>query len=338
MGVSAKSIAQELGLSQSTVSLALRSLPGISDETKKKVLQKAAEMGYHKTEAPQLQGPRFLSLVLYKKHGSVLADTPFFSDLIQGIDHQTKACGYQLFVTYFYEKQNIQEQLDSLKSSFCSGIILLATEMHVRDFLPFRSLQVPVVVLDRYFPEFEYDCVVINNIYGAKRAVQHLSEKGHTKIGYLRSNVEIRNFRERYEGYLKGIRLLDGHQPEQSFIVPVSPVAEEASRDMERYLAQNPELPTAFFADNDNIASSCVSALQRAGYRVPEDISVIGFDDMPICKMMRPALSTMSVAKAQLGACAVDFLIRRINGLSDAILKLEMKPQLIERDSVQNVK
>ena len=338
MGVSAKSIAQELGLSQSTVSLALRGRPGISESTKQRILQKAAEMGYQKAETAQLKGPRFLSLVLYKKHGSVLADTPFFSDLIQGIDHQAKACGYQLFVTYFYEKQNIQEQLDSLRNSFCSGIILLATEMHSKDFLPFLSLQVPVVILDRYFPEFEYDCVVINNIYGAKRAVQHLIEKGHTRIGYLRSSVEIRNFRERYEGYLKGIRLLGRTQSEHPFIVSVSPVAEEAIRDMDQYLAQNPQLPTAFFADNDNIASSCVMSLQKAGYRVPEDISIIGFDDMPICKMMRPALSTMSVAKTQLGACAVDFLIRRINGLTDAVLKLEVKPQLIERDSVRDIR
>ena len=337
MGVSAKAIAQELGLSQSTVSLALRGRAGVNENTKKKILQKAAEMGYHKLEPSQIHAPRFISLVLYKKHGSVLADTPFFSDLIQGIEHQAKACGYQLFITYFYEKQNIQEQLESLKNSFCAGIILLATEMHDRDFLPFHSLQVPLIVLDRYFPEFDYDCVVINNIYGAKRAVRHLIEKGHTRIGYLHSNVEIRNFRERYEGYLKGMRLLNRPDFEKSFIVPISPVAEEASKDMDLYLSRDPQLPTAFFADNDNIASSCMISLQKAGYRVPEDISIIGFDDMPICKMLRPALSTMSVAKAQLGACAVDFLIRRINGQTDVTYKLELKPHLIERDSVQEL-
>ena len=115
MSVSAKSIARELGLSQSTVSLALRNLPGISDSTRRKVLEKAAEMGYQKSALAPAEAPRFLSLVLYKKHGSVLADTPFFSDLIQGIDQQAKKCGYQVFITYFYENQKIGEQLESLK-------------------------------------------------------------------------------------------------------------------------------------------------------------------------------------------------------------------------------
>ncbi len=337
MSVSAKSIARELGLSQSTVSLALRNLPGISDSTRRRVLEKAAEMGYQKSALAPAEAPRFLSLVLYKKHGSVLADTPFFSDLIQGIDQQAKKCGYQVFITYFYENQNIQEQLESLKKSLCSGIILLATEMHDRDFLAFQSLEIPLVALDRYFPEFDCDCVVINNIYGAKKAVQHLIEKGHTRIGYLRSSVEIRNFRERFEGYSKGIHLLPHPEESRPFIVRISPVAEEAVGDMDAYLAKRPQLPSAFFADNDNIASSCMVSLKKAGYRIPEDVSIIGFDNLPVCKVMEPALSTMSVAKEQLGAYAVDFLIRRIDGSADSPLKIEIKPELVERDSVKQM-
>ena len=337
MAVSAKTIAKELGLSQSTVSLALRNLPGISDETREKVLRKAVEMGYKKPVYQPNDQPHYISLVLYKKHGNVLADTPFFSDLIQGIELEAKKCGYQVFITYFYENQDIKEQIDSLKKSLCSGVILIATEMRSTDMAPFQSLQMPIVILDRYFPEYDYDCLVINNIHGAKRAVQHLIDKGHTNIGYLSSSIEIRNFRERREGFFKGIRLLDKKKASEPIIVKVSPVVEQAEADMDKYLASKPALPTAFFADNDNIASACMRSFIKAGYRIPEDISIIGFDDMPFCRVLTPSLSTMSVNKTQLGALSVDFLIRRMEGSDDFPVTIQVSPRLIERDSVKKL-
>lgn len=333
MAISAKSIATEMGLSQSTVSLALRGLPGISKETRQKVLAKAAEMGYRTTVVPAAEQLQFLSLVLYKKHGIVLADTPFFSDLIQGIDHEAKRHGYQVLITYFYDNQDLMEQLESLKKSRCSGVILLATEMQDKDLAPFETLNLPLVVVDRYFPKFDYDCIVINNICGAEQVVQHLMESGHTRIGYLHSNLEIRNFQERYEGFSKGILQLK-EQEITPQIVRVSPFADKAAADMDAYLATRPILPSAFFADNDFIASSCMLSLKKAGYRIPEDISMVGFDDMALCQLTEPALTTMAVDKEQIGTFAVDFLIRRIEGWKGPVIKLEVKPRFVERNSV----
>lgn len=103
---------------------------------------------------------------------------------------------------------------------------------------------------------------------------------------------------------------------------------------MDTYLATQPVLPSAFFADNDNIASSCMVSLKKAGYRIPEDISIVGFDNMPFCSLTEPALTTMAVDKEQLGAFAVDFLIRRIEGWTGAVIKMEVKPHLVDRSSV----
>jgi Transcriptional regulators len=337
MAISAKSIAKELGLAESTVSLALRGLQGISEDTRQKVLEKASEMGYHRAVVPTAEQLHFLSLVLYKKHGIVLADTPFFSDLIQGIDQEAKRRGYQVFITYFYENQDLTEQMESLKRSLCSGVILLATEMQDKDLTPFEALNVPLVVVDRYFPEFDYDCIVINNIYGAKQAVQHLIESGHTRIGYLHSSLEIRNFRERYEGFMKGILRLGNPEEIKPPVVRVSTFADEATADMDAYLASRPVLPSAFFADNDIIASSCMLSLKKAGYRIPEDVSIVGFDNMALCKLTEPALTTMAVDKEQLGAFAADFLIRRIEGWTGSVIKIEVKPHFVERNSIYNV-
>ena len=275
MAVYAKDIAAKLGLSPAAVSLALRGKPGIGQETRERILRTAAEMGYRKRADT---GRPSLCLVLYKRHGAVVSDTDFFAALTESITRQARLLGYELLITYFYGNQDSAEQLRSLKASPCDGILLLATEMVAADFAPFRSLTVPLVVLDSYFPDEKYDSVLINNVYGAKRAVQYLIAQGHSEIGYLSSKVMIRNFHERQDGWLRGIQTIPVANDSRHHVVKVSPTADGAFRDMTAYLQLGGKLPTAFFADNDLIAISCARALRAAGYRIPEDVSLIGVD------------------------------------------------------------
>lgn len=334
MNVSAKEIAKALNLSQSTVSLALRNLPGIGDETRQLVMAKAREMGYAKKSFVQVEQPRFITLVLYIKSGMVLSSNAFFSDLIQGIDREAKKVGYQVFVTHLYESQDLNEQIQSLKNAHGAGILLLATEMDEADFRIFSGIDSPIVVLDRYFPEQEVDCVIINNVYGVKRAVRHLIDCGHTRIGYLHSKAKIWNFDERREGYLRGISEFVPPEERERDIVELSESLEGVVADLEAYLSSTPSLPTAFFIDADLYAVPCMAALKRAGYRIPEDVSVIGFDNVPTCSLMDPPLTTMSVPREQLGACAVSALVHRIEGSRDATMKVEVGTSLVVRDSV----
>ena len=121
MAVRAKEIAQKLNISPATVSLVLRNKPGISDITRQRVLEAAAEMGYRR----ELNAPasrKHIHLVYYKKHGHVVGDTEFFSQLTQSIDAEAKKLGYELIMTYFYESQSIYEQLHSLEQENCVGI------------------------------------------------------------------------------------------------------------------------------------------------------------------------------------------------------------------------
>lgn len=337
MRVSIKDIATALGVSASTVSMALHDHHGISDETKAKVVAKAAELGYTKHLKTNEPSPEFIQLVIYKKHGNVVADTPFFSQLTQGIEYQTKKKGHNLLITYFYENQDVQEQLRSILSSNCSGILLLATEMMDGDLEHFENLNIPMVILDSYFPNRPFDCIGINNVQGACAAVEHLVEQGHRKIGYLSSKVGIRNFYERMDGYKKGLRLSgETNKPDEN-IYKITPVAEEALKDMNAYLRDKPEIPTAFYADNDIIATSCMRALKAHGYRIPEDISIIGFDDTPMCDLVDPPLTTMHVKKNSLGVLAVNRLLERMNGDVDENIRIEVATELVERKSVKKI-
>lgn len=338
MSVHAKEIAKKLNLSPATVSLVLRGKPGISAKTRERVLRAAEEMGYQKRDGDTPGKRQSIRLVLYKRHGAVVGDTAFFSRLIESIDMEAKRRGYDLLITHFYANQDTEEQLHFLLDSSCAGIILLATEMHTADLAPFKKLSLPLVIMDRYFPDEDFDCVVINNVYGAKHAVQYLIEQGHSEIGYLSSSVTIRNFYERQSGYLRGIKTIPVINNSRHHIVKVSPTADGAFHDMQAYLAAGPQLPTAFFADNDLIAISCMRALRAAGYLIPEDVSIIGFDGISTGELLDPPLTTMNVLKEQLGVAAVTRLDERIRGYAKGVIKIEVATELIERKSVYPIR
>ena len=188
MNISAKELAKLINVSPATVSMVFNNKPGISDATRELVLKTAAEYGYapKKNEASGASS-RIIQLVNYKKHGKVAADTPFFSQLTEGISTECTRQGCALHISYFYETMDIDSQLDALRAVDCEGILLLATEMAPSDFRKFRDFSVPIVVVDCYYDELDYDCVLINNIQGAFNATNYLIQCGHKNVGYFHS-------------------------------------------------------------------------------------------------------------------------------------------------------
>ena len=335
MATKAKDIAKILGISTSTVSLVLNNKGGISEETRRKVLDTAAKLGFEKRKSQdQREKTPGIQFVIYKKHGNVVSDTPFFSELSEGISTQARNEGYTPHIIYFYSQHNIEEQLESLNSSDSEGIILLATEMDYSDISIFAAINQPIVLLDSYFDNGAFDCIVINNEQGAYSATKYLMDMGHTDIGYLHSSVEINNFNERLNGYFRAVSSRPQTYNSIKNIVKVSSTIDGAYADMMKYLKSGAPVPRAFFADNDIIATSCVRALKDMGYKIPDDISIVGFDNMPISELTRPALTTIHVPKTRLGVLAVMRLIDVINGRAAEKIKVSVSTELITRDSV----
>ena len=334
--VTARDVAKAAGVSPATVSLVFRNKPGVGSDTRERVFATARDLGYEYTVAEAPRKTSTLLLVIYKAHGRVVSDTSFFESLIKGVSDATYAQGYhRLSISYFYAQQDREEQLAAIKSVKCAGIILLATEMHAGDVTQFERLGVPVVLLDNWFPTKNVDSVVIDNTRGAWAAVRYLANVGHSEIGYLHSSTEIRNFLERREGYLSAMRGMDMDVNPVHAIVGVGSTRESAYADMNAYLDKDPYLPTAFYADNDVIATSCMRALQDHGYRVPEDISILGFDDEAGSATCNPPLTTMRVPKASMGALAVRRLVARIQGNTDGeVVRIAVLPEIVQRKSV----
>ena len=335
--VTARDVAKAAGVSPATASLVFRNKPGVGHETRERVLEVARNLGFEYDAPAAPRKTSTLLLVIYKQHGRVVSDTPFFESLIKGVSDETYRLGYhRLSISYFYAQQDKDEQIGSLKSIKCAGIVLLATEMRAGDVSQFERLGVPIVLLDNWFPTKSLDSVVIDNTWGAWSAVRYLSGVGHREIGYLHSTTEIRNFLERQEGYLSAMRSAGtmGVDPAHA-IVGVGSTVESAYEDMSAYLDEDPYLPTAYFADNDIIASSCIRALEDHGYAVPEDVSIVGFDDVSTSALVNPPLTTMAVPKNNMGALAVRRLVDLIQGNTGGeTVRISVQPEIVQRKSV----
>lgn len=335
MSITAKELAKMLQISEAAVSMALNNKAGVSTATRQRVLQTAREHGYDFSRIQEAREPQTekgtVSFVFYKKHGAVVTDTPFFNQLTEGIEQACRQAHYSLNINYLYADENLSRQLNNL--SYCNGMILLATEMSQEDFRHFDHLGIPLVVLDTYFRSLNFDCVLINNFQGAYQATDYIIHKTKKQPGYLRSSYSIGNFQERADGFYKAIRE-NGMSPSKSQVLSLSPSMEGAYEDMLELLKSGEELSRCYFADNDLIAAGAMKAIKEMGYSIPQDVSLIGFDNMPLCTYIEPALSTVHVPKQYMGQMAVSRLLQIIGAQEHVPVKIEIGTKIVNRKSV----
>lgn len=333
--MTAKELAKLLNLSEAAISMALNHKPGVSTATRQRVLSAAKEHGYDFSRLKDSSFPETeegtISLLVYRKHGAVLSDTPFFSQLTEGIEQGCRKAHYRLYIHYLYGDGSIKKQLAQLP--YCNGILLLATEMKLEDFEPFHSLCVPLVVLDTWYENLGYDSILINNFQGAYQAASYLIGKTKSQAGYLRSSYLIGNFNERADGFYKAIRE-NGMSASRSPVLCLSPSMEGAYRDMLELLEHGEKPCRSYFADNDLIAAGAMKALKEKGYRIPEDVALIGFDDMPLCTYIEPALTTVHVPKQYMGQMAVNRLLQIVRSSESYPVKIEIETRIVKRKSV----
>ena len=329
MKIKISDIAKKAGVSDGTVSNALNNRKGISNEKREYILQIAREMGYFRKNSDQ---DKLIRLLIVNKQAHVVGDTPFFSELIRGIETECSGQGFELVINHVDAEILKNRRLeDILKTDQTSGILLLGTEMEVQDLNYFRNICIPLVVLDTAFRDTNFDYVAINNVDGTYEIVEHLIKNGHTSIGIINSSHQINNFRERKNGYVHALN--DNNlllSPENEALV--EPTPEGAYLDMKAFLNSFlAELPTAFYAVNDNIALGAIKAFNELDL----SISICGFDDLPICELITPALTTVHVNKQYLGKTAVSRLVQKINTPDYDIQKILIATKTIQRDSVK---
>lgn len=332
MKVSIKQISEATGFSPATVSNALNNKRGVNKETAAEVMQVAKEMGYI-TEIRI----RKIKFVIFKRNGKIIDDTPFFKLLIDGVENECRRLGYEMVLCNLDRRsKDYEDQVRWLIGDTASGVILLGTELMEEDLEIFRRAKCPFLIFDSFDSSMFFDGVLINNADSARAATEYLIGKGHKRIGYLRGEFRIKAFRSRAVGYARALSNFGlSVDKQQTFTLDTS--MEGAYRSMSKILEQHPKLPTAFFADNDMIALGAMKALQERGYRIPEDISVIGFDDLPFCEISSPRLTTIRVSKQEMGEVAVRRMHEMIQEPEGVKLKISVCTSFVERESVSEM-
>lgn len=346
--ITAKDIAGLLGISAAAVSMALNDKPGVSDETRAKVFAAAARLGYRtpKARRSEQSAQNIISYVVFTGVG-VAEQTTFSSFVMRGAEAAVKRLGYRMLVHYFYADQPWDDQVRRILSD-ASGVLLLGTDLteQYRDaFFRFFELgAAPLVVIDNFLFSAYADCVGNDNTYGVKAAVSYLIRCGHKTIGYLRSRQRIVNFDDRELGITLALadHATEGLAPLEVLNVDISP--DKARDDILAWLSAGNTPASAYFCENDMLAAAFIRALKEKGFRVPGDVSVMGFDDVQICEMIEPPITTMHAFKERLGKIAVDLLHRRIEAedtirtsRDSGLLKVALSLQLKERGSVRTV-
>ncbi len=334
--ITAKELAKILNLSEAAVSMALNNKKGVSTKTRLQVFECAKENGYDfsnlKVKEEKNEPLGSILFIIYKKNGVVVDDTPFFSKLSEGISQSCSEKNFSLTISYLYTKDDIKSQIENYINTQYKGVILLGTEMTEQDFIPFKSLKIPFVVLDTYFENINCNYVLIDNIQGASLATNHLINLYQSQPGYLKSKYSISNFEERANGFYKAIRT-NGMSTSKSMVHHLSPTTSGAYADMKELIEQGEELARCYFADNDLIAAGAIKAFKEFGYNIPNDIAIIGFDDMPICTFLEPSLTSVRVPKAYFGTIATKHLIELIDSPTTETLKILVSTSLVLRKS-----
>ena len=235
MGITAKEIAEKLGVSPSAVSLALNGKPGVSVATRERILAEAIRMGYIIQKQSAEASPN-IRYVIFLERGDAVKETSFYSIVLQGIEAKAKEYGYNVLISYFDASRDWDEQIASTCKDI-SGLIVLGTEIEDRHIEMARAhgvgkLNLPLVMVDNATSLVDIDCVVADNRSGAHRAASYLLNKGYPDVGYLRSTVRIDSFDEREAGIIKARRErgLLGKAPMQCIDVGIS--SEQAFYDM----------------------------------------------------------------------------------------------------------
>lgn len=334
MAVTAKQIAKELGISEAAVSLALHQKYGVSQETRRRVIETARALGFDMTKLTPVSDKTkdgTICIAYYNKHG--IFENSFFLPLLNGIQEAFRETSYQLIITTLEAADDMEIQLSKLISNGCKGIILFATEITPEEYIPFSKISIPLVLLDTFIYADNADCVVINNLDGAFYATTYLIHRRHSQPGYLHSASSIKNFAERSDGYFKAI-MENGYSVNQCIIHRLSTSSIEAScTDMKAILSGKAQLADCYFADNDFLAIGAIRAFQEYGYKVPEDIAVVGFDNVNISAYTNPPVTTINVPKEYMGRLAAERMITVLSSSEFHPVKIEVNTKMIKRES-----
>ncbi len=330
-------IAERSGVSLATVSLVLRDKPGAGTDTRQRVLEVARELGYIPRQqiSPYTPALTTIGLILKAEPGRVPQANRFYSHVVAGIE---MVCRRQhtnlLFATMTVDADSYPLELPRLllEEDAADGLLLVGAFLDETLIRVIGHRSVPIVLVDAYARSGAFDAVISDNLAGACRVVTHLVEQGHRHIALVGSHPKAYpSIQERHDGYLQALSShgIADHYVALCHLLDGDEVA-GATADL---LRGNPQI-TAIFGVNDEVAIQVMDVARHLGRKVPEDLSVCGFDNIDLAGCVSPSLTTMHVDKIGMGRLGVQLLINRVEHPESNPVRAVVCPELVERQSV----
>mgnify|MGYP001021151012 CR=1 FL=1 len=339
MAITIKDIAKAAGVSKTAVSFALNNKDGVGEATKQKILEAAQNLGYKPKEQKQADKGKYTSkhLILFLNGSrSKLTSpmTPILLELLHSIEREVTKTDHTLLFKTIKVNENSEKNVFNVASqNAIGGIILNAADLEECEIETVVQLGHPVVVIEHIVDSMDVDCIVSDNYYGGYLAATHLIELGHRAIGYIQSTVHTDNFARRQEGFLAALKKHGLEFKEQQIFTAPTTIEEVEATLIDKF-KKSKNFPTAFFAENDTLAIGAINSMKSIGLEVPNDVSVIGYDNAEMTSLYTsPSLTSIGIPVREYAKLAVERLCARMENPDMVSCKYILGINLVKRES-----
>lgn len=328
--ITLKDVANHAGVSRTTVSVALSGSSYISEETQKKVIASAQALGYvYNRAAANLRAKSTSTL------GLILPglDNSFYTELLKGVNQEANHFKKTILLGCTFGSLEEQERLISsmIEHRVCGIIIFMVPGTSSDTILRIEKMGIPVIAVNRNFPEYICDFIGIDDFMAGKLATEHLVSKGHKRIAFFGGISELRSWQMRKEGYVHVLK--ENHLTIDESLIMQCETTQEAGYEGAEKILQMTDKPTAVFCFNDVIAIGLMAKLEENGIKPGKDIAIIGADNIREAGIIKPKLTTIEGFPVTRGSMAVKLLIERTEEHREKPQATILEPVLVSRDS-----
>lgn len=336
MGVTIKTIAEKLGVSYATVSRALNNHPDVNNETKKTVIEKANELGYQ---------PNAIARGLVNKEtktiGLMIPDitNPFFPQVARGVEEAAATADYNIFLCNTnWNSEREKHYVNALRQKQVDGLIMTPSSEKIPYLDKLLNSNLETVFISSFIKLNDYTSIIVDNAAGTEKAVEYLINKGHLNIGFIGAGEGRYANQERLKGYKKALKKNNLKVEEKNIINIKNSYDRKSGYNLMNHILDSfdkNKLPSAVVCYNDLMALGVIQALKEENYQIPDDMAVIGFDDIPFSSLPEVQLTTVAQPKYEMGKIALETLIEKIKTDSKKQFKekIVMSPELIIRET-----